>query len=63
MRTLKEEEVSPNEYEDLAHARSHLTHFLDRVYQHKRIHSSLGSLTPAEFEAQWNADRIETSGS
>lgn len=63
MRTLKEEEVSLNEYEDLADARSHLTHFLDRVYQHKRIHSSLGYLTPAEFEAQWHAGSIETSGS
>ena len=63
MRTLKEEEVSLNEYEDLADARSHLTHFLDQVYQHKRIHSSLGYLTPAEFEAQWNARLIETSGS
>jgi putative transposase len=63
MRTLKEEEVSLNEYEDLADARSHLTRFLDQVYQHKRLHSSLGYLTPAEFEAHWNAGFIETSGS
>lgn len=63
MRTLKEEEVSLNEYEDLADARSHLTHFLDQVYQYKRIHSSLGYLTPAEFEAHWKAGLIETSGS
>ncbi len=40
MRTLKEEEVSLNEYEDLADARAHLAHFLDQVYQQKRIHSS-----------------------
>ncbi len=63
MRTLKEEEVSLNEYEDMTDARAHLSHFLDQVYQHKRIHSSLGYLTPAEFEAQWNVGSIETSGS
>ena len=63
MRTLKEEEVSLNEYEDMADARRHLTHFLDQVYQHKRMHSSLGYLTPAEFEAHWNAGFIETSDS
>ncbi len=28
MRTLKEEEVSLNEYEDMTDARAHLSHFL-----------------------------------
>ena len=63
MRTLKEEEVSLNEYEDMTDARAHLSHFLDQVYQHKRIHSSLGYLTPAEFETQWKVGSLETSGS
>jgi len=63
MRTLKEEEVSLNDYEDIADARAHLKHFLDQVYQHKRMHSSLGYLTPAEFEAHWKVGLIETSDS
>jgi putative transposase len=53
MRTIKEEEVDLSEYEDLADARRHLGRFLDDVYNTKRIHSSLGYLTPAEFEEQW----------
>lgn len=53
MRTIKEEEVDLTEYEDFADAYAHLGQFLDDVYQRKRIHSALGYLTPAEFEAAW----------
>jgi putative transposase len=53
MRTIKEEEVDLSEYLDYADARRQLGRFLDAVYNHKRIHSALGYLTPAEFEQQW----------
>jgi len=53
MRTIKEEEVDLSEYEDDTDAVRQLGRFLDEVYMHKRIHSSLGYLTPVEFEQQW----------
>jgi putative transposase len=53
MRTIKEEEVDLTEYADFTEAYAHLGRFLDDVYQRKRIHSALGYLTPAEFEAAW----------
>lgn len=55
MRTIKEEEVNLSEYRDYHDARQRIGHFLDEVYQHKRIHSALGYLTPVEFEAQYRA--------
>lgn len=53
MRTLKEEHVSLTDYQSFADAQAQIGQFIDDVYQTKRIHSSLGYLTPAEFEAQW----------
>jgi putative transposase len=57
VRTIKEEEVDLSEYEDYHDAMQQLGRFLDDVYTHKRIHSSLGYLPPAEFESQWLAQQ------
>lgn len=55
MRTLKEEEVYLNEYDTYADALANLGHFIDVVYNKKRMHSAIGDLSPAQFEAQWRA--------
>lgn len=62
MRTIKEEEVDLSDYDDYHDAYTQIGRFLDDVYMHKRIHSSLGYLTPAEFETQWLARQAATPG-
>ena len=54
IRTIKEEEVYLADYEDLADAYQRVGHFIETVYETKRIHSALGYQTPAEYEmAYW----------
>ena len=50
IRTLKEEEVHLNAYEDITQARARIGHFITQVYNQKRPHSALGYLTPVEFQ-------------
>ena len=56
MKTLKYEEIYRNEYRDLGEARSGIAEFLEKVYNKNRLHSALGYLPPAEFEAQHQKD-------
>lgn len=50
-KTLKQEEVYLNDYRNLQEAGDRISFFLDTVYNKKRLHSALGYLPPAEFEA------------
>ncbi len=50
MRTLKYEKVYLADYDTLAEARVSIKHFLESVYNSKRLHSALGYTPPAEFE-------------
>jgi len=50
IKTLKYEEVYLFEYENMAEARVRIGHFLEQVYNQKRLHSALGYVPPAEFE-------------
>jgi putative transposase len=61
MKTLKYEEVLRNEYRDLAEARASIVEFIEKVYNQKRLHSALGYVPPAEFEAQLKAQNKEAA--
>jgi putative transposase len=51
MRTLKCEEVYLNDYRDRTDAARHLRSFLEQVYNRRRLHSTLGYMSPETYEA------------
>ena len=61
MKTLKYEEVFRNEYRNLAEARASIREFIEQVYNQKRLHSALGYLPPAEFEANLTVNNKEAA--
>jgi len=50
MKTLKDEEVYLWEYRTAEDAKKRICHFIEDVYNRKRLHSSLGYRPPDEFE-------------
>lgn len=43
-----------SEYNNLADANAQIGHFLEAVYNQKRLHSSLGYVPPTEYEAKFD---------
>lgn len=52
-KTLKGEEVYLKGYRTFEEAEANLETFIEDVYNHKRLHSSLGYQPPVEFEAAY----------
>lgn len=50
IRTIKYDEVYLSDYQTLIEARASIGHFIEEVYDRKRLHSVLGYKTPFEFE-------------
>jgi transposase InsO family protein len=59
IKTLKCEEVYLRQYRDAEEGRASIDHFIEEVYNRKRLHSALGYQSPEAFEA---AGRGQTIG-
>lgn len=62
-KTFKYEEVYLNDYQTIDDVAERVPYFLEEVYNAKRLHSSLGYLSPNEFEARLNNENSNTDGS
>lgn len=52
MKTLKVEEVYINDYETFEDAFKNIKHFIEKVYNTKRLHSGIGYKSPNKFEQE-----------
>ena len=59
MKTLKTEEVYLQQYRDQEDARASIQRFIDEVYNRKRLHFSLGYLSPHTFEQQQDGGPVQ----
>lgn len=61
-KTLKAEEVYLTEYETIDDVLKNIPRFIEVVYNEKRMHSSLGYYSPAEFEELAEQGQLITKG-
>lgn len=59
-KTLKYEEVHLSNYETYDDVLKRVPFFIEEVYNKKRLHSSLGYLTPEEFESKKSSQQTKT---
>jgi len=52
MKTLKHEEILAYEYETMNDVIGRRPRFIEEIYNRRRLHSSIGYLTPGEYELE-----------
>jgi transposase InsO family protein len=56
-KTFKYEEVYLKEYDSIEDAQNNIQHFIEQVYNTKRLHSALGYLSPNNFEMLYHQNQ------
>ena len=58
IKTIKYDEVYMDEYQSFSDAYNNIKHFIEEVYNKKRLHSSIGYIPPTEFEQQYKLKEV-----